>query len=75
MDYTFQVLEGLSSEPVKYIGYVPPVGLLQLAELKLFKDTILKKEIRITPLTDVPYIEKVIDGDILSHIYIKSPKE
>lgn len=74
MDYTFQVLEGLNSEPVKYIRYVPPVGLLQLAELKLFKDTILKKEIRITPLTDVPYIEKVIDGDILSHIYQKSER-
>ena len=72
MDYTFQVLEGLCSEPVKYIRYVPPVGLLQLAELKLYKDTILKKEIKITPLTDVPYIEKVIDGDILSHIYQKS---
>lgn len=72
MDYTFQILEGLSSEPVKYIRYVPPVGFLQLAELKLYKDTILKKEIKITPLTDVPYIEKVIDGDILSHIYQKS---
>lgn len=72
MDYTFQVLEGLSSEPVKYIRYVPPVGLLQLAELRLYNDTILKKGIKITPLTDVPYIEKVIDGDILSHIYQKS---
>lgn len=72
MDYTFQVLEGLSPEPVKYIRYVPPVGLLQLAELKLYKDTILKKEIKITPLTHVPYIEKVMDGDILSYIYQKS---
>lgn len=72
MDYTFQVLEGLCSEPVKYIRYVPPVGLLQLAELKLYKDTILKKEIKITPLTDVVNVEKVIDGDILSHIYQKS---
>lgn len=72
MDYTFQVLEGLSSEPVKYIRYVPPVGFLQLAELKLYEDAELKKEISITPLTDVPYIEKVIDGDILSHIYQKS---
>lgn len=72
MDYTFQILEGLSSEPVKYIRYVPPVGFLQLAELKLYEDAELKKEIRITPLTDVPYIEKVIDGDILSHIYQKS---
>lgn len=40
--------------------------------MKLYEDAELKKEIRITPLTDVPYIEKVIDGDILSHIYQKS---
>lgn len=72
MDYTFQILEGICSEAVKYIRYIPPVGFLQLAELKLYEDAELKKEIRITPLTDVPYIEKVIDGDILSHIYQKS---
>lgn len=74
MDYTFQIFEGLCSEPVKYIRYVPPVGLLQLAELKLYKDTALKHEIKITPLTDIPYIEteKVVDGDILSHIYLES---
>lgn len=72
MDYTFQVFRGLCSEPVKYIRYVPPVGLLQLAELKLYQDTALKNEIKITPLTDVTYVKKVIDGDILSYIYRKS---
>lgn len=72
MDYTFQVFRGLCSEPVKYIRYVPPVGLLQLAELRLYQDTALKNEIKITPLTDVTYVKKVIDGDILSYIYRKS---
>lgn len=72
MDYTFQVFRGLCSEPVKYIRYVPPVGLLQLAELRLYQDTALKNEIKITPLTDVTYVKKVVDGDILSYIYRKS---
>ena len=72
MDYTFQVFRGLCSEPVKYIRYVPPVGLLQLAELRLYQDTALKNEIKISPLTDVTYVKKVIDGDILSYIYRKS---
>ena len=72
MDYTFQVLEGLCSEPVKYIRYIPPVGFLQLAELKLYEDAELKKEIKITPVTDFPNIERVVDGDILSYVYRKS---
>lgn len=72
MNYTFQVFRGLCSEPVKYIRYVPPVGLLQLAELRLYQDTALKNEIKITPLTDVTYAKKVVDGDILSYIYRKS---
>lgn len=59
MDYTFQVFRGLCSEPVKYIRYVPPVGLLQLAELRLYQDTALKNEIKITPLTDVTYVKKL----------------
>ena len=72
MDYTFQVLEGLCSEPVKYIRYIPPVGFLQLAELKLYEDAELKKEIKITPVTDFPNIERVVDGDILSYVYRES---
>lgn len=72
MDYTFQVLEGLCPEPVKYIRYIPPVGFLQLAELKLYEDAELKKEIKITPVTDFPNIERVVDGDILSYVYRKS---
>lgn len=72
MDYTFQALEGVCSEPVKYIRYIPPVGVLQLAELKLYEDSELKKEIKITPVTDFPNIERVVDGDILSYVYRKS---
>ena len=72
MDYTFQVLEGICSEAVKYIRYIPPAGLLQLAELKLYEDTEFKKEIKITPVTNFPNISRAVDGDILSYLYRKS---
>lgn len=72
MDYTFQVLEGVCSEEVKYIRYIPPAGFLQLAELKLYEDAELKKEIKITPVTDFPNISWIVDGDILSYLYRKS---
>lgn len=72
MDYTFQVLEGICSEAVKYIRYIPPAGLLQLAELKLYEDTEFKKEIKITPVTNFPNISRAVDGDILSYLYQKS---
>lgn len=72
MDYTFQILEGVCSEAVKYIRYIPPVGFLQLAELKLYEDAELKKEIKITPVTNFPNISRVVDGDILSYLYQKS---
>lgn len=72
MDYTFQVLEGICSEAVKYIRYIPPAGLLQLAELKLYEDTEFKKEIKITPVTNFPNISRAVDGDILSYSYRKS---
>lgn len=72
MDYTFQVLEGICSEEVKYIRYIPPTGFLQLAELKLYEDAELKKEIKITPVTDFPNISRAVDGDILSYLYQKS---
>lgn len=74
MDYTFQILEGLCSEEVKYIRYIPPAGFLQLAELKLYEDAELKKEIKITPVTDFPNIGRVVDGDILSYLYQKSER-
>lgn len=74
MDYTFQILEGVCSEAVKYIRYIPPVGFLQLAELKLYEDAELKKEIKITPVTNFPNISRAVDGDILSYLYQKSER-
>lgn len=72
MRYTFQLLRSEYIKPVKYIRYIPPKGLLQLAELKLYEDTTLQSEIKMYPLSDTDYANKVIDGDILSYVYRKS---
>lgn len=72
IDYTFQVWESNYTDPVRYIRYVPPTGILQVAEIKLYEDTSLEKEIRMKPVTLLPYIEHVTDGDILSFLYLTS---
>ena len=48
IDYTFQVWESNYTNPIRYIRYVPPTGILQVAEIKLYEDTSLEKEIRNT---------------------------
>lgn len=45
---------------------------MQVAEIKLYEDTSLEKEIRMKPVTLLPYIEHVTDGDILSFLYLTS---
>lgn len=72
IDYTFQVWESNYTNPIRYIRYVPPTGILQVAEIKLYEDTSLEKEIRMKPVTLLPYIEHVTDGDILSFLYLTS---
>lgn len=66
IDYTFQVWKSNYIHPVKYIRYVPPFAIAELAEIKFYEDTTLEKEIRMTPVKDLPYIKHVTDGNILT---------
>ncbi|MFR5896895.1 MAG: hypothetical protein ACLUGY_21310 [Phocaeicola massiliensis] len=72
INYTFGVFESCCHVPVKYVRYVPPIGLTQIAELRIYEDSKMKKEIKLSPVTDLPYIENVTDGNILSHLYLKT---
>lgn len=69
MNYTYQILKSNCSKPVRYIRYIPPFKLLQIAELKLYEDSSCQKEVKMKPITDIPNIVNVIDGDILSYLY------
>lgn len=68
VDYTFEIFKSRCHEPVKYVRYVPPVGLVQIAELRIYEDSEMESEIKLTPVTDLPYIENVVDGDMLSYL-------
>lgn len=72
IDYTFGIFESRCHTPVKYVRYVPPVGLTQIAELRIYEDSEMEREIKLSPVTDLPYIENVVDGNILSHLYCKT---
>lgn len=72
LNYTYQIFKSQYTEPIKYVRYVPPVGFIQLAELKLYEDSLLTKAIDLNPVTDFSRIENVTDGDILTYTYRKS---
>lgn len=72
IDYTFGIFESSCHVPVKYVRYVPPFGLTQIAELRMYDDSEMEREIKLSPVTDLPYIENVTDGNILSHLYRKT---
>lgn len=71
LNYTYQVLDSKNHNKFRYVRYCPPEKLLQLAELQLFSDTSMIKKIQMTPIDTMKYIEKTIDGNVLSHIYKK----
>ena len=38
----------------------------------MYDDSEMEREIKLSPVTDLPYIENVTDGNILSHLYRKT---